>query len=348
MQDRRHPCRLDWRRLITAQPGIAGSYADRLDTERRVYADKAEVHDLPPIFHYWTSVHLLPMLEGFGFSSPDELFIRHLEQAYEDAPERPARFVSLGAGNCDTEVRLCRLLLERGVSDFEFHCLDVNQEMLDRGRDAARSASLEMHLKPMRADLNDWRPEHDYDGVVANQALHHMISLEDLFDSVNGALPAHGRFVTSDMIGRNGHLRWPEALTIVREFWKELPPEYRYNLQLDRVEDEFQDWDCSKGGFEGARAQDILPNLIERFDFELFVGFGNIIDPFIDRSFGPHFDPEKAWDRDFIYRVHEQDEAEIRAGSIKPTHMFAVMRKPPFDGMAKYRGDLTPAFCVRR
>ncbi|MGA9370933.1 MAG: class I SAM-dependent methyltransferase [Solirubrobacterales bacterium] len=324
------------------------SYTDRVEQERRRYAEQVEVHDLPPIFHYWTSTHLRPIAEEFGFSSPDELFVEQLERAYREAPSPPVRFVSLGSGNCDTEIRLARLLLERGLSDFEFHCLDLNEAMLRRGGESARSAGLQEHLKPIRTDLNGWRPDQAYDGVIANQVLHHLVELETIFDTVSAAMPAQGRFIASDMIGRNGHRRWPEALAIVEEFWRELPSEYRYNVQLDRAEPSFQDWDCSLDGFEGARAQDILPVLVERFDFELFIGFGNVIDPFIDRSFGPHFDPDRQWDRGFIDRVHQRDEEEIRAGNITPTHMFAVMRKRPFSGAARCRGDLTPSACIRR
>jgi SAM-dependent methyltransferase len=324
------------------------SYADRVEQERRLYADNVEVHDLPPIFHYWTSTHLRPIVEDFGFSSPDEFFVDHLERAYRDAPDRPARFVSLGAGNCDTEIRLIRLLLERGVSEFEFHCLDLNEAMLERGTEAAREAGLQAQLKPIQMDLNAWRPDHAYDGVIANQVLHHLVELETVFDTVNAAMPEHGRFIASDMIGRNGHRRWPEALAIVQEFWAQLPAGYRYNVQLDRAEPSFQDWDCSVDGFEGVRAQDILPALVERFDFELFVGFGNVVDPFIDRSFGPHFDPDRAWDRTFIDSVHRRDDEEILAGTIPPTHMFAVMRKRPFTGQTRCRGDLTPSSCIRR
>jgi hypothetical protein len=35
--------------------------------------------------------------------------------------------------------------------------------------------------------------------------------LEHLFDAVSTALGEDGRFVIYDIIGRNGHLRWPEA-----------------------------------------------------------------------------------------------------------------------------------------
>jgi len=100
----------------------------------------------------------------------------------------------------------------------------------------------------------------------------------------------------------------------------------RFNRQLKRQEDAYLDWDCSVSGFEGIRAQDILPLAVQRFGFELFLPFANLIDPFIDRSFGHHFDPQAAWDRDFLDRVHARDEAELTAGRIKPTHMFAVMR----------------------
>ena len=106
------------------------------------------------------------------------------------------------------------------------------------------------------------------------------------------------------------------------------------------------DWDCSNEGFEGIRAQDILPLCVDRFGFETFLAFANVVDPFIDRSFGHHFDANGAWDRDFIDRVHARDEAEIRAGRIKPTHMMAVMTNDR-GATPRIRDGLTPAGCVR-
>jgi hypothetical protein len=54
--------------------------------------------------------------------------------------------------------------------------------------------------------------------------------------------------------------------------------------------------------FEGIRSQDILPLLLEYFHFEVFIPYGNVIDPFIDRTFGPNFDSSREWDRDFHRR----------------------------------------------
>lgn len=205
---------------------------------------------------------------------------------------------------------------------------------------------MERQVLPLQGDFNRWSPDGLYDAVIANQSLHHVLELEHLFEAVAGALGEDGDFIVSDMIGRNGHMRWPEALEIVREFWRELPPAYRFNRQLHRQEDVFMDWDCSVEGFEGVRAQDFLPLLLQRFGFRLFLAYGNVVDPFIDRGFGHNFDAEAEWDRAFIDRVHARDEAAILSGQVKPTHMLAVMHNDRNTLPAVWR-NLTPAFCVR-
>ena len=71
-----------------------------------------------------------------------------------------------------------------------------------------------------------------------------------------------------------------------------------------------------------------------------------MIDPFIDRAFGYAFDPAAVWDRCFIDEVHGRDEGEIASGSIKPTHMIAVVGNEPCVTLRCIE-HLTPAFCVR-
>ena len=325
-------------------------YAARIAAETSIFAQQTEVHDLPGIFHYWSNKWLRPQLETFGFSNPDQFFARYLQAAHAEAEKasRVARFASLGCGNCDTETRVAGLLVERGLRDFVIECIDINADMLARGRALAAAANVADHVVTVLGDFNDWRPQHAYDAVLANQSLHHVMNLEGLFATIESVLTAPGRFITSDMIGRNGHMRWPEALAIVHEFWSQLPASYRYNAQLMRNEELYENWDCSKEGFEGIRAQDILPLLVERFDFEFFMGYGNVIDPFIDRGFGPNFNADADWDRAFIDRVHARDAQEIDAGNITPTHMLAVMRRRPFAGEQVIVRHLTPAFCLRR
>ncbi len=322
------------------------SYASRIAQERRIFDSQVEVHDLPPIFHYWSNKWLRPRLELFGFSNPDEFFALYLERTRTDAA-REIRVASLGCGNCDTEVRVAQILAGRGVRDFIIDCIDINETMLERGRSLAAEVGVGEHIVPTIADFNAWCPIRAYDAIMVNQSLHHVTALEDVFAAIEAALTTDGRFITSDMIGRNGHMRWPEAMAIVHEFWGELPDGYRWNRQLRRHEELLQDWDCSKEGFEGIRAQDILPLLVQHFDFELFLPYGNLIDPFIDRAFGPNFDANADWDREFIDRVHARDEAELQAGNIKPTHMMAVMRKRGYRGEYRYRAGLDARSCIR-
>jgi len=323
----------------------SGSYEDRARQEITRFTQEEVVNDLPPIFHYWSNKYLRPRLETFGFSYPEDFFARQIERQIVSTGNA-TRVISIGAGNCDSEMRIAGLLRERGLQNFTIECFDLTPAMLERGAALAVSQGLESHFKFISGDFNCWMPDGHYDVVMANQSLHHVVELERLFDAVNVAIGDDGIFAVSDMVGRNGHMRWPEALAIVQEFWKELPEAYRHNRQLNWNEKNFRNWDNSQEGFEGIRAQDILPLAIARFGFDFFYAHNNIIDPFVDRSFGPHFKVDEVWDRDFIDRVQARDEAEIEAGRITPTHAFAVMRRDRNAKPIVWR-HLTPQFCVR-
>ena len=329
-------------------PQSTDDYAQRLQKEQDIFAEQSEVHDLPEIFHYWSNTHLRPRLEEYGFSNPDQFFARYLHQSFLSDGSGPTRFASIGAGNCDTEIRMAKMLSDLGLSDFTIECVDINEAMLHRGKHSAIENGVSRNILCSLADFNTWRPvPQSYSAIMANQSLHHVVGLEQLFASIESALTPDGRFLTSDMIGRNGHMRWPEAMDIVHEYWRELTESKRWNHQLGRYEELHEYWDCSNEGFEGIRSQDILPLLIERFAFELFLPYGNVIDPFVDRSFGPNFDPDSAEDRERIDRIHMRDQEEILAGNITPTHLIAVMRKRPYSGDCKHPTGLTPSHCVR-
>ena len=324
------------------------TYAGRLAAEHKRFTADVNVHDLPPIYHYWSNKYLRPSYAPFGFSDPDSFYCLYLEAQINTAlaAGHPARFVSIGAGNCDTEIRLALILMQRGYQNFVIHCFDMNDVMLKRGYLLATEAGVGDQIATTTIDFNFWQPTTTYDAVIANQSLHHIEKLEALFANIKRVISTDGVFLTSDIVGRNGHMRWPEALQVVQEFWRELPPDYRYNLQLDRYEESFQNWDCSHTGFEGVRAQDILPLLIEQFHFESFFTFANVIDPFIDRGFGHHFNVDSAIDRALIDRIQARDDAEMRAGRIKPTHILAAMRAVPIP-LKAFIPPFTPAFCVR-
>lgn len=320
-------------------------YVERIANELEAFDENENVHDLPEIFHYWSNKYLRPKLEVFGLTDPEQFFFTYSLRQCEGS-NRSVRIVSIGAGNCDMEAQMAQRLVEAGQRKFRIDCIDINDSMLQRGVEHAQNMGVGKYVQPQKGDFNRWQPTNHYDVVIANQSLHHVVELESLFSAINRCLTPTGVFLTSDMIGRNGHQRWPEALTAMQPFWEELPDSYRYNRLLKRQEDTYINHDCSTSGFEGIRAQDILPLLVKNFYFELFIPFANIVGVFLDRPFGHNYDASGDWDRGFIDRVHACDEAGILSGAWKPTQMLSVLRTSPIETQL-IDSRLTPEFCIR-
>src|SRR5690606_40846256 len=91
------------------------TYDSRLKKELANYSDCLDVNALPEIFHYWSDTYIRPMIEEVGASNPDQFFARFLMRSAQNGNGgEVAQFVSIGAGNCDTEVRVAKLLREQG------------------------------------------------------------------------------------------------------------------------------------------------------------------------------------------------------------------------------------------
>lgn len=322
-------------------------YEKRLQNEQKFYKDCTNVHELPDIFHYWSNKYLGPEMQRFGFTSPDDFFAYYIKSFLSDRGQQAIRILSIGSGNCDLELEIGKKLVSEGLDNFTIECLELNEDMLERGREASSDAGLADHFLFTRADFNEWKPTANYEIAMANQSLHHVLNLEGLFDSVQQSLSSDGLFLISDMIGRNGHQRWPEAMDELQPFWAELPDSYRYNRLMNRHEEHYINHDCSTEGFEGIRAQDILPLLLERFNFNFFFPYGNIIFVFVDRLFGHNFDAGADWDKDFIDRVHARDEECMLSGELTPTSMLAVLTKRETEIVLRHPA-LSPQHCVRK
>ncbi|MDA8018193.1 MAG: class I SAM-dependent methyltransferase [Thermoanaerobaculia bacterium] len=289
---------------------------------------------------------MLPKLQACGFSSLEEFNLYFLEQACCSDPSEMQYFAALGSGNCDLEVGLAKALRGRGVENFVFHCLELNPAMVERGLQLAAEQQVASHVLCQVTDVESWRPDRAYAACLAVHSLHHLVDLEAVFAAVREALGDDGVFLVNDMIGRNGHQRWPEALAPLEDIWRRMPREYKFNHLLQRWEDQFVNWDCSVSGNEGVRAQDILPLLVDSFQFEVFVAFGNVIDVFVDRCFGRNFDPKHPRDLAWIDYVAEFDERLIDAGQVKPTHLIAAARAREIANPIVYR-HWSPKFCLR-
>lgn len=162
---------------------------------------------------------------------------------------------------------------------------------------------------------------------IAHHILHHVTSLEELFERIQRTMHNSSVFLVADMIDRNGHMRWPETLVVVERLWDQLQLHHKYNHNFKRHEENFINFDCAIEGFEGIRAQDTLPLLIESFCFEEFIYWGGIVDVFVSRSFGPNFDIYDHVDTGFIDYAYDIETKLLNQGIIKPTQALARLRK---------------------
>lgn len=303
------------------------SYDDRIRAQIAQYAETINMHDLPDIFHIWSHDYIRPGLKNvFGTASIDEAYALAFMEATQHA-DRSGNILSVGCGDGNVEIRVARELLRHGVTEFTFTCADLSPILLGHLRSSVEREGLVDHFYPIEADLNRIRVDGQFDMIMANHALHHIEGLEHLFSYSLGHLTEHGIFATCDMIGRNGHLRWAESAAVVSALWPILSTKQQYHAQLQRWSETFVDHDCSREGFEGIRAQDILPLMLQYFKPYKFFGTGGFIDVLVDRGFGHGYDATSTEDVALIRFIADLNEIMLDSGVVKPTWTMAWFTK---------------------
>ena len=322
---------------------MSKTYEQQVQEQIEQYRNTEEMHDLPPIYHLWSGAFVGPGLRDvFGVSDINALYVEAF-MAAESASGAVPHYLSLGCGDGAVEIGIAQSLLERGHRDFRFVCIDLSDVLLDRFR-SALPPELAGKFELLQGDLNTLTLDTLFSGVMANHSLHHMVDLEGIFAFIRDHLTDTGVFVTSDMIGRNGHMRWPETRMLVDFFWPFLTQRQRANILLRRGEPRFLDHDCSSEGFEGVRAQDVLPLILETgLHPWKFFGFGGAVDVFVDRCFGPNLNPANQDDAFLLRRIGFLNELLLDAGLLKPTMMLAYFTKTPARGTVSYRNRTAEA-----
>lgn len=324
---------------------VQDAYDARVQSQITQYVDQP-VHDLPEIFHNWSYHFIRPgMIDVFGVDSINDIYKEAISQATSGF-EHFARVLSVGCGDGDIEIQLAESLLQAGHRQFLIEGVDISPIMIDRFNHKIRARDLSNFMRAEVRDFNISRNGQEYDVVMANHSLHHILELEKAFDFIYSSLTANGIFATCDMIGRNGHMRWPETEAIVQVLWPLLSDRQTFHHQLLRSDRQgFVDHDCSNEGFEGIRAQDILYLILNRFKPYRFFAFGGFIEVLVDRGYGPGFDADNAWDREFIMAMARLNDMMLDSCMIKPTSMMAYFTKA--DMGTKWYREREPRRCVR-
>lgn len=324
------------------------SHEDRIKEQIKQYEKVDNMHaQLPDIFSYWQVKYFR---DNFRSVCQVNNHIEFYGKPFLEAISATGcnHVISFGSGDAQVESAVAAYMVKCGCTDFTFHCVELSPFQTDRAKAATDKAGVGHLFEFVECDFNKWVPAGDrFAGAMCHHALHHVLELEHLFTSIRDGLHPKGVFCTLDLIGRNGHMRWPEALKLVEMIWRFLPEEKKYHHILKVVQEEFVNWDCSTEGFEGIRSQDILALLIENFSFRKFFAFGNLIDTFTSRGFGANYSPANPKDAAFIDFIQYLNDLLIDLGHIKPTRMAAVMTLDQDSELRCYR-NWTPEFCVRQ
>lgn len=338
-------------RALTAPMPAAWRYQCQALAEKVIYRFTPQVHALPPIFHYWSNRYLRPRMQALGFNDPQDFFVQKSLETLQAGRAENQTILSLGCGRAELELLIAQELRASNIDNFVIVGLDISAAVLDSAKARFDNLGLGKHFRGQALDINRWAPEQaeqteQFDLVIANHSLHHLVSLERVFDQVQSALKPNGRFLVCDMIGKNGHALWPEMKAEVDRFWEKLPTRQRFDRASGKIETSYRNYDASKVGFEGIRAQDILPLLLERFHFELFLPYGGIVVPFIERRFGWNFDPQDPLDLAFVDELAATEQQLFQQKKIKPTQMVAMLSKSPRSTQPNY-SEFSPAESVR-
>lgn len=300
------------------------NYEKKIVNELRQYRDIENVHELPESFHYINHNYLKGYLKlRLGVTSFPELIMKYINILKTKKDEKDIEIISLGSGNCDFEISFS---LENNVK-CRFTCLEINKDMLKRGITLAKDKNVYDQFKFVECDINNYKIDRKFDIIIAHHSLHHFVNLEHIFEQIDNCMTGNSFFIISDMIGRNGHMFWDTTLDLCNRIWYILPKELKYNHQLGRYCEKLIQWDCSKDGFEGIRAQDILYLLDKQFSFKDFAPFYCIVDRFAGRGFGHNFDPNNKMHRGLLDMIWKYDMYCMENMLLKPTQLIATLIK---------------------
>ena len=278
---------------------------------------------LPPIFGYWSGRYVGPMAERIGVVSPDEMYLT--ESRNIALRKGRVAIASIGSGACWMELSLLARLREEGV-DARMLCVDFNAALMRTAEEEANSRGLGEWLSVGTFDCNRPFTLDSVDVLIVNQFFHHVEDLEIFVASLRRSLDPEGVLLTSDVVGRNGHVLWPTVDSIVQEFWRKLPEDRRFDRYFSERRERYLSVNHAAYSNEGVRAQDVVASLLSEFEFERFLTFGGAIMPFVERRIGFNFDPGSADDAAFIDQLAVLDMARIEAGDYPASNMIAVLR----------------------
>ncbi|MFA7290300.1 MAG: methyltransferase domain-containing protein [Melioribacteraceae bacterium] len=298
-------------------------YKDKIDQELNIYRNQLRVHELPNAHHIYTGKFLQNAVEELtGLRNFNSWCASEIDKLASKLGRR-IYGISIGCGNGDTELEIMKQIKNKDL--VHFTGLDINQTMVERGNKSLKESNI-FNMEYKVGDFNYPKFEKKYDFFFANHSLHHVTELENLFSAIAENSNEDMIFLINDMIGRNGHVLWDGTKEAVQMIWNNLDEKYRYNAYSKEYDQEVMDHDCSSEGFEGIRAEDIVPLLNNYFDFDTYLPFSFIISRFIDRAYGHNYNVENSKDIEVINKIIDLEIKVTKENKFSATQAFIKLK----------------------
>ena len=317
--------------LITITPGFVGRKI-ALVSENFAFKLSPDYQGdtLPPIFHYWSNKFLHPILLKHGYESPEDFYRKQLLSAASLTTGRPMKVMSLGSGAASLELGLLQFLASNDI-DASMLCVDLNKELMIQAKQNAISSGLHSFEFEL-FDCNKSMPSGTFDVILVNQFFHHVANLELFCELLEERLSQNGMIITSDIVGRNGHVLWPSVDTVVQTAWGKLSTDQKFDAYFGKSMHSYRSVNHAAYSNEGVKAQEVVEQLLRHFDFELFLTYGAAIIPFVERRIGFNFSTENPEARSLVDSIALSDQENISAAKYPASNMLALLRKKGFAG----------------
>lgn len=249
---------------------------------------------------------------------------RHQGSLISLAQEKGLQFqlgLTLGCG----AGRMERALIQKGVC-LRFHGIDISEKAITDARATARKENLNITYEV--ADLNFVQlPEKNFDLVVAQTALHHVLFLEHLTEQIWRCMKPDGYLWIHDYIGETQGQYDPKRLKLINQLLDFLPEKYRINKINGRKTKKIERPQPGKLGspFEKIRSAEIVPILQRFFEIEWKAEFTSVLDlvapPGTRAAYAENEDSQALFEALLLL-----DQLCIEEGILKPTGGQYLMR----------------------
>jgi 2-polyprenyl-3-methyl-5-hydroxy-6-metoxy-1,4-benzoquinol methylase len=188
---------------------------------------------------------------------------RYASSLIQVAKEKGLRFhrgLTLGCG----AGRLERLLLDHGICQ-SFHGIDISEQAVANAQGRAKRDGLPLTYEV--GDLNFVElPKSEFDLVVTQTALHHVLFLEHVATQISTTLKPEGYLWIHDFIGETQGQYDAKRLEVVNRLLAILPEKFRANKINGHVTKRIERPEPGKLGspFEKIRSEEIVP-IFERW-----------------------------------------------------------------------------------